>query len=103
MRKRIAKPRRVQQLHDCYVPDDYIRRIKVTQGRVKLQYHKGTIQLTTSDPSVISGQAPAWLEGEDFDKLITALREGKRVWLKAFRRTERELQRLAREKKRGKR
>lgn len=88
----------------CYVDEPfnvfYVR--KHLGGRVKLRHYKGAMLLGVAreNDAMFSAIPAAWLRGDDLDALIKMLREAKRVWLRAHRKTKLWLKRERRESRR---
>lgn len=97
-------------LFGCYVDDDFVRTMarEFLQGTVEIRHYKGAMLLQVLPERLRSGkhrcscpsiQYPsAWLRGDDLDALIGILREAKKVWLRAYRKADRELARRRRAK-----
>lgn len=90
-------------LWGCYVDAEFFKSFsrQYLQATVEISHYKGAMLLRVlperpkkgekhhcSCPSI---QYPAaWLKGDDLDTMIKMLREAKSVWLKAYRKAERE-------------
>lgn len=92
-RKRVPKdpPRKYPYLFGCYVDEGFERvyaRQRI-QGSVTLSHYKGHM-LLSADGKPHENRA-VWLDGEDLEELIKIFAEARLVWLKAYKRTVREL------------
>lgn len=110
------KALRYPYLDGCYVEEKYERTQtrKYLQATINLRHYKGAMLLSVTPETSKRHKGEcacpfiqypaAWLRGDDLDALIAGLREAKRVWLKAYRKTERIMRRsgmLPKERRRG--
>lgn len=83
------KKEKYPYLFGCYVDEGFEREYKRKgiQGFVRVSHYKGAMML------MVKGEphGDVWLRGEDLDAVIELLREAKKVWLRAYRKAEREL------------
>lgn len=88
-RPRTKRANKYPILFGCFVdiPGGFVREYdpKEIQGKVVVVHYKGRM-LLSAEGGPHENRA-VWLDGEDIDELIKILREAKREWLKAYRKT----------------
>ncbi len=100
----MKKPDKYPYIFGCYVDEGFERELSGAYlgARVEITHYKGAMMLSVLPPRPKKGEPhtcscpsiqypSAWLRGDDLDALIAVLRESKRVWLKAYKKAEREV------------
>lgn len=97
---RAKKYKSFMEQHACYHDEtlDLVFRYKSMAGEVRVHHRKGHIHLLAAGEP----HGDVWLRGDDIDAVIGMLRQAKKTWLAAYRKTERVLAKRKADQKKGK-
>lgn len=105
--RRARKREKYPYLFGCYVDEPFERKL-ASEGPalITVRHYKGAMLLSVTPPRKNCGCPPvvysaAWMRGDTLEELIATLREARRVWLVAYRRAARELEKRRRRKGRA--